>query len=419
VVAGARSFLRERGFSMRELTLTLLLVGVVIVVAVRLIDLRTKLLVVEKDAPGLGGALEVAVRSVSRDVEGAFRGGVILPEAIRPAEDNTGGGGVASYRDAAGGTVAVRTGTDQLRLRGMIRSSRLAVEPLRESDGAGVADGILRNASSVPLRAGPLREDSDGAKSLQSVIERLGDPARRSERFFLVADVTGRYAVALVKSWSPAPAPARTLEFVLDFTDSDAVSLNAGGETGAARALGQAVTGGVLDDLVWFVAQGPEGRPPDYEAASDPTSMRFPHPYLAVAAFAGEGRWEVMRVGEDVEELQVAWGLAGAGDAPAWRGDVAGSPAPKAKELVDAAGKPLLVALKVAMTAKAEQRHVRGDGPPPSVDFAPLLNAPAPDSPSGAGPVGWSFDESRRIPFERTTRQVVISPRGVEPAVPR
>ena len=39
---------------MRELTLTLLLVGVVIVVAVRLIDLRTKLLVVEKDAPGLG-----------------------------------------------------------------------------------------------------------------------------------------------------------------------------------------------------------------------------------------------------------------------------------------------------------------------------------------------------------------------------
>ena len=403
---------------MRELTLTLLLLGVVIAVAVRLIDLRTKLLVVEKDAPGLGGVLEVAVRSLSRDLEGAFHGGVALPEAIRPVEDNTGAEGVTSYRDA-GGAVAVRTGTDQLRLRGVIRSSRLGVEPRREPDGAGVPEGILRNASSVPLRAGPLREDRDGAKSLQSVIEHLGDPARRSKRFFLAADSAGRYAVALVNAWNPSPAPARNLEFLLDFTDPDAVSLNPGGEAGAARALGEVVTGGLLDDLVWFVARGPEGRPPDYDAASDPPSMRFPHPYLAVAAFAGEGRWEVVRVGEDVEELQVAWGLAGTGDALAWRGDVAGSPAPRAKELVDPAGKPLLGALKVAMTVKAEHRYVRGDGPQPPVDFVPLLNAPAPDSLRGIGPVGWSSDESRRIPFERMTREVVISPRGAESAAPR
>ncbi|MGZ5429778.1 MAG: hypothetical protein ACXWEX_00085 [Thermoanaerobaculia bacterium] len=392
---------------MRELTLTLLLVGVVIVVAVRLIDLRTKLLVVEKDAPGLGGVLEVAVRSVSRDLEGAFRGGVALSEAIRPVEDNTSAEGVTSYRDA-GGTVAVRTGTDQLRLRGVIRSSRLAVEPRREPDGASVPDRILRNASSVPLRAGPPPEDRDGAKNLQSVIEHLGDPARRSKRFFFVADSAGRYAVALVNAWNPSPAPARTLEFLLDFTDPDAVSLNPGGEAGAARALLEVVTGGLLDDLVWFVAQGPEGRPPDYDAASDPPSMRFPHPYLAVAAFAGEGRGEVMRVGEDVEELQVAWGLAGTGDALTWRGEVAGSPSPRAKELVDSAGKPLLNALKIAMTAKAEHRYVRGDGPQPPVDFVPLLNAPAPDSLRGVGPVGWSSDESRRIPFERMTREVVI-----------
>ncbi|MGZ5380322.1 MAG: hypothetical protein ACXWFQ_00520 [Thermoanaerobaculia bacterium] len=392
---------------MRELTLTLLLVGVVIAVAVRLIDLRTKLLVVEKDAPGLGGVLEVAVRSVSRDLEGAFRGGVALSEAIRPVEDNTSAEGVTSYRDA-GGTVAVRTGTDQLRLRGVIRSSRLAVEPRREPDGASVPDRILRNASSVPLRAGPPPEDRDGAKNLQSVIEHLGDPARRSKRFFFVADSAGRYAVALVNAWNPSPAPARTLEFLLDFTDPDAVSLNPGGEAGAARALLEVVTGGLLDDLVWFVAQGPEGRPPDYDAASDPPSMRFPHPYLAVAAFAGEGRWEVMRVGEDVEELQVAWGLAGTGDALTWRGEVAGSPSPRAKELVDPAGKPLLRALRIAMTAKAEHRYVRGDGPQPPVDFVPLLNAPAPDSLRGVGPVGWSSDESRRIPFERMTREVVI-----------
>ncbi|MFI5121068.1 MAG: hypothetical protein ACHQM4_11675 [Thermoanaerobaculia bacterium] len=403
---------------MRELTLTLLLVGVVIVVAVRLIDLRTKLLVVERDAPGIGGVLDVAVRSVSRDLEGAFRGGMALPEAVRPVQDNTSAEGVTSYREA-GGAVVVRRGTDQLGLRGVIRSARLVVEPRRERDGAVVPEGILKNASSVPLRAGPPREDPDGAKSLQTVIEQLGDPSLRRKRFFLVADSAGRSAVALVRSWSHSPAPALALELLLDFTDPDAVSLNPGGEAGAAPSLSEVVTGGPLDDLVWFVAQGPEGRAPDYDAARDPPSMRFPHPYLAVAAFEGDGRWGITRVGEEVEELQVAWGLAGAGDALAWRGDVAGSPAPGAKELVDPAGRPLLRALKIAMTAKAEHRYARGDGPQPPVDFVPPLNAPAPDSLRGVGPVGWSPDESRRIPFERMTREVVIAPRGVESAAPR
>ncbi len=405
MVAGARPFLRERGFSLRELTLTLLLVGAVIVVAVRLIDLRTKLLVVEKDAPGLAGVLDVAERSISRDMEGAFRGGFALPDAISSAEDNTSATGITSYRDA-GGTVAVRMGTDQLRLRGVIRSPRLAVEP-QGGDGTSVRDRILRNASSVPLQAGTPPEDRDAAKNLQSVIEHLGDPSLRSKRFFLVTDSAGRYAVSVVRAWNSPPGPARTMEFLLDFTDPDAVSLNPGGEAAAARSLSEIVTAGVLDDLVWFVAQGPEGRLPDYDAAIDPPSMKFPHPYLAVAAFAGGGRWEITRVGEDVEDLQVAWELSGDGGVLTWRADVAGSPAPRANEVSDSAGKPLLVALKIAMTAKAEHRYVRGDGPQPSVAFAPLLNAPAPDL-HGAGPVGWSPDESRRIPFERTTREVVI-----------
>jgi hypothetical protein len=75
------------------------------------------------------------------------------------------------------------------------------------------------------------------------VIERLGDPARREKRFFLLSDSSGRHAVALVKTWNPAPAPARALELLLDFTDPDAVSLNPGREAGAARALAEVTTG--------------------------------------------------------------------------------------------------------------------------------------------------------------------------------
>lgn len=419
MIAAPRSFSRVRGFSVRELTLTLLLLAVVIVIALRLIDLRTRLLAVEKDDPGLGGVLDVAVRSLSRDLDAAGRGGVALEEAVRPVADNTGAEGALRTRDAAGETVVIRTGTDQLGLRGVIRSALLVLGTSREPDGTNVADRIRRDASSVLLRAGVPRSDPDHAQKLQSVIERLSGPARRSKRFFLAADSSGRYAIARVRTWNPSPDQG--LEFLLDFADPEAASLNARGEADAARSLGEPVTGGLLDDLVWFVARGPEGRPPDYAAASDPPSMKFPHPYLAVAAFAGEGRWEITRVAEDVEDLQVAWGLAGTGDALVWRGDVAGSRAPTAADLADSGGRPLLRALKVALAAKAERRYARGDGPPPSTEFLPLLNAPAPvPGPArGDGPVGWDPDESRRIPFERQSREVVLAPRGEKSPAPR
>jgi len=416
VIAASRSFSRERGFSVRELTLTLLLLAVVIAIAVRLIDLRTKLLAVEKDDPGLGGVLDVAVRSLSRDLEGAVRGGVAPGEAVRPVEDNTGAEGVIRTRDAAGETVAIRAGTDQIGLRGVIRSPLLALGTSRGPDGTSVADRIRRDASSVLLRAGVPRSDRDGAKKLQSVIERLSGPARRGKRFFLAADSSGRYAIARVRAWNPSPEQEPGLEFLLDFADPEAASLNPRGEAAAVLSLGEPVTGGLFDDLVWFVAQGPESGRPDYDPARDPPSMKFPHPHLAVAEFAGEGRWEITRIAEDVEDLQVAWGLAGAGDALVWRGDVAGSPAPAAADLVDSAGRPLLRALKIALAAKAERRYTRGDGPLPAIDLLPLLNAPAPGLPRAAGPVGWDPDESRRVPFERQSREVVLPFRGESPA---
>ena len=411
--------MRARGFSVRELALTLLLLAVVVVVAVRLIDLRTRLLVVEQDGPGLGGVLEAAVRAFSRDLEGAGRGGVIPGEAIRPVEDNTTARDFSRYRDAAGVPVAVRAGTDQIGLRGVIRSSLLALGPSRGPDGTSVADQIRRDASSVDLRASAPRQDGDHAEELPSVIERLGGGTPRGKRFFLVADSSGRYAVALVLKWSPSRISARALDLVLDFTDREAIGLNPRGEANAALALGELVSGGLLDDLVWFVAQGAEGRPPDYVVTSDPDSMRFPHPYLAVARFAGDDRWEIARVGEDVEDFQVAWGLAGAGDALTWRGDTAGSPAPRAAELVDPAGRSVLRALKIALAAKSENRYVRGDGPRPPADLPPLLNAPLAGSLPGVEPVGWDSVESRRILFERASREAQLSPRAPAAAAPR
>ena len=380
MIAGSGAYVRPRGFSHRELGLTLLLLAIVIVVALRLIDLRTKLLVVEKDDPGLGGVLETAARSLSRDVMGAGRGGVAPSEALRLVADNTKSEEGASYRDVSGDPVVVRAGTDQLGIRGVMRTPLLAVRLSR----GGTGGRIPGDAASVWLRAGSLSGISRGSGTgpedePRAVAEVLGAATRRAKRFFLVEDREGRSAVGLVREWNRAGEDGAALEIRLDFTDAEAARLNPRGEMDAVRALQEPVTGGLLDDVVWFVARGPAGQFPDYVAGSDPVSMKFPHPFLAVAEFAGDGRWEIAHLGEDVEEFQVDFGFRAGGT------------------------------LKFAWTAKAERRFARGDGPPPPLEFPPLLNAPAPGTERDAGPVGWDPDESRRIPFERVSREFVLT----------
>lgn len=378
---------------MRELGLTLLLLAVVIVTAVRLIDLRTKLLVVEKDDPGLGSVLEAAARALSRDVMEAGRGGFPPGEAVRPVVDNTNAEGGASYEDVTGASVVVRAGTDQFGLRGVLRTPLLAVRLSRraEAGGENALDRIPADASSVWFRLASLSGTGGPApaETLRAVAEKLGAATRRAKRFFFVADRDGRSAVALVREWNRSLEADTALEIRLDFTDAEAARLNPRGEADAARTLGDPVTGGLLDDVVWFVARGPAGRFPDYDAVNDPPSMSFPHPFLAVAEFAGNGRWEIAHVGEDVEEFQVAFG-------------------PEDTRT-----------LKFAWTAKAEHRFARGDGPRPPLEFLPLLNAPAPGSVPGAGPVGWDPDESRRIPFERVSREFVLTLSDAESRTPR
>lgn len=385
MIAGSGPCGRPRGFSLRELGLTLLLLAVVIVAALRFIDLRTKLLVVEKDESSLGSVLETAARSLSRDVREAGRGGVPPGEAVRLVADNTAAGESTSYLDVSGAPVAVRAGTDQLGLRGVLRTPLLAVRLSRSADAGG---RIPADASSVWLGAGPLI-GSDGkgnADEPRAAVERLETATRRAKRFFLVADREGRSAVARVAEWRRSGEDRSALEIRLDFADAEAARLNPRGETDAARTLGEPATGGLLDDVVWFVARGPEGRFPDYDATHDPPSMKFPHPFLATAEFAGNGRWEIARIGEDVEEFQVI-------------------------------GESASGTLRVAWTAKAERRFARGDGPRPPLEVPPLLNAPAPGSVPGAGPVGWDPDESRRIPFERASKEFVLTLRDALPRV--
>ncbi len=234
---------------------------------------------------------------------------------------------------------------------------------------------------------------------------RLGEAPAGAKTFFLVRDAAGRWAVGRVASVA-AGAPGGPLDLVLDFADADARARNAGPD--AASALGDPVSGGVFDDLVWFVAEGNPGNPPDYASASDPDSLRHPHPYLAVAASAGGGRWDVRGSGEDVEDFQVAWGLSGPTGALEWHGDTPGSQAPAAGDLVDPQGHSRLRALRLALVARSPQRLPRSSGSP-APEFAVPLNGPVPGTLPGAAPIGWDPFPQRRIRFDRETREELVT----------
>jgi type II secretory pathway pseudopilin PulG len=392
---------RSAGFSLAELVVTLLVLGLAAWLVLRLVDRRTRVAAVEAPLSGIGAVLDASLRALVQDVRAAGTGGLAADDAFRPVEDNTGSAGRFVYRTAEGDLVVVRGGTDQLGLRGVIRSPLVSLEARDGTSGELLSDRVRARPEAAALRL-------PAGRDLAAVRSHLREAAPPRKTFFLLRDAAGHWAVARVASASEEPAEG-PLDLVLDFTDPDARSLNRGGDAGAAARLGDVTAGGVFDDLVWFVALGAEGRPPDFLRTNDPDSLAFPHPYLASAAGVGGDRWSVRRAGEDVEDLQVAWGFAGPAGALVWRGDAPDSAAPLAGELADAAGRPRLKALKVALSAKSAHRIAKSAGAPPP-EFPPLFNAAPPGRIRGAAPIGWDPLPQRRVRFDRESREAVVAP---------
>ncbi len=399
---------KRRGVSFPAFLATLAVLLLLLFVALEFVNRWTRIPARAPAGPAVRTALDLAVRALTKDAGAAASGRLPAREAFRPALENAPTG--QRFRGRSELSTEVRPGTDALELRGILRSSPFPLGRIsRERDEIQSQPARVR----LRLRAGGGASvppgEIDPTASIALLRARLAERGRTS--FFVVGDAVNRFGVGRIAgsldrtSSAPegcAPPPDGCyFELTLDFTDENATRLDPRGSAGDLREIGPLAWGGLFDDVVYFVARGPLGRPPDYFVVNDPASLAHPRPYLAAAENIGGGRWEVTRVADDIENLQVAWRIAAGADAE-WYGERPGSRPFPPDGLTRS---ERLLAVRIAVVAKGRERRPGGT---PSDLPEEIFPFDAPRQRGDLAPIGWTGNPRSSVGFERETRTLSI-----------
>jgi hypothetical protein len=387
---------RHAGLTLVEVLFGVLLSSMLFLAALAIWDSAGRLDKNEIDVADAQGNLRFGLGQISRAVRAAGAGGLFVAQAVllRPDPDlpgvsvppdddydNVVGGSVT---DLSGAKVPVRPGTDVLEVRGTIFSPLLGFDG---TSGCGACNGANELTVHAVTTSGLVNDDPALRPRFAAIDLATAGASDRRPIFVLASggdDVhpdcsqgasgvpirapQPTYRVGLLQS--PTALAAGGTMGVVDFTDPGARELATEDPRGRAAAapdppLGALRRAGILDDVVFFVDD------------SDPD-----HPTLARALRRGT-RFDVVPLAEDVEDLQVAYGVDGlyrsdavrpdggigrlvpptAADADAsasnridgdeWVPNVPGERPLTAEDLRTPTGCPLLSQVRVALVAKA------------------------------------------------------------------
>ena len=408
---------------------TLLILLLFLLIALEFVNRWTRIPAPVAPSPSVRLTLDLAVRTLTRDLGAAASGRFPALVAIRPVSDNTPARRV--FTGPVGQETEIRAGTDQLGLRGILRTpplhldradratGRLFSSPERGAPGELQVRPATARLKLYERSAGGPRRGGSGESGFAEVaaILRSRPLGGARKRYFVAGDEEGRFAVGRIVAFgertasskegcSPAPDGCH-IELTLDFSDPDSVRLNPAGSADAPGRVGTLSWGGLFDDLVYFVALGPKGRPPDFYVVNDPPSLTYPRPYLAVAENVGSDRWDVARIADDIENLQAAWAIAARGGTEEWKAD-----RPDAGPFLPAESSTAgteLKAVRIALVAKGRER-VYPAGPEEALEEFLPFNAPR--SGGDLAPIGWGPNPKTRVGFARETRYLSIRPRA-------
>lgn len=305
---------RPRGFTLVEGLVALVIVSILIIGLLTLLDSSNRLAKQETQVADAQGSGRSAIYEVTRLVRQARVGHLSPLNSVMPFVNN------ATNETITAGTVThtLRPGTDAVLLRGVLFDDAYFFNTGDVACAGGACTGS--GTATVTLR----QQTATGFQNFPA--GQLPGLAARTEPFFFVVSDTSSQALVVNASGAPATyaipryyvglvsadtagswyvhdttAVPQTFQFTVDFTDATARTMNA--STALADGLERPFSGGVVDEIVLFVDRGPQ----------DPAALggRYTHPFLAQAIRQGDGGWQVQRLIDDVEDLQLAYGIDG------------------------------------------------------------------------------------------------------------
>ena len=295
-----------RGFTFIESLVTLVVVAVVVIGLYTLLDRSNKLAKQETSVSEAQQSSRVGIYELSRVIRQARVGGLFVGNAILPIENNSAGG--TNFTDLSGVSHYVRKGTDVIGVRGILSGDKYYF-----AAGDIICPGSCATTTSltVTIHATSIGGVSNFASgSAPSLVNKtrpfyFAVAAGQSELVTIGAKqyLVPTYVVGLVNTagtWYTQTAD--TFAFVMNPQDAGAKKLDAA--AGLASSIDKPFSGGVVDDVRFFVDEGP---------ANASSSSLDTHPTLAEATFdPSTGQWDIQPLIEEVEDFQVAYGVDGA-----------------------------------------------------------------------------------------------------------
>jgi len=304
---------RERGFTLIEVIVTTVVLTVVMLGLYVLLDSSNKLAKQETNVAEAQQSVRIGIYELARVIRQARVGGLFVANAVLPIENNIDGGNWFTENDPVGTRHYIRKGTDVIGVRGIISGDKYGLSTGDVTCGGSCA---TTNAMTVTIRAtssvGIVNFPPEGAPSIAG---------KKLPFYFVVADsstemiTTGSgtylipvYYVGLVDTTATPwyTQTADTFTFVMNPADAGARKLGAAAPS--AISLDKPFSGGVVDEILFFVDEGTSDGTP---------STADTHPALAEAILDPSSdpsapRYEIQPLVQEVEDFQVAYGVDGA-----------------------------------------------------------------------------------------------------------
>ncbi len=400
-----------RGFTLIETIIVLFLLAVAMLGLLSVFDASARISRSEQDIADAQGAVRYGISSLTRALRMAGAGGLSVTQAVLNHRDpQLPGVSVVnrvedgSYDNVEAGTtvtplsgssIRVRRGTDMIEIRGVINSPLLGFDPQTgcepcSAEGCSPCQGTT--AVDVVEKTAYLHVNDDAANRPQ--FSRIDDDTSgagpgNSRMLVLVAFHDDAHPGCTINVGGleyplyPQPpynvgtisAPTRLVSArtfgPVNFDDTLAKEFNPEmpGASGAApQALKSLRHAGILDDLIFFI---------------DNTNPL--HPSLARGTRRGE-RFDVVALADEVEDMQVAYGVDGNGnnaiDSDEWSPDAAGKTPYGAADFRDPVnGCPRLHGVVISLVAKSRDPDPTYRASPARV--VPLMNSPVSFDPPG------------------------------------